>query len=91
MLNDIIDSQKVRAQKVVSSSQSSRSSLVHRRSEDRLEIKILKESLRQRGKEMRWWDEAMRQRDGFYAQQQAILQVSWLNYFICYQVLSNTF
>jgi hypothetical protein len=48
---------------------------------------MLKESLRQRDEEMRWWDEVTRQRDeammqqdDFYtsafAQQQAILQVS---------------
>jgi hypothetical protein len=44
---------------------------------------------------MRRRDEAMRQRDDFYAsafaQQQAILQVSSLNYFIRYRSLSNTF
>jgi hypothetical protein len=45
-LNGIIDSQKVRAQKVVSSSQSSGSTFIPRRSEDRLEIEMLKESLR---------------------------------------------
>jgi hypothetical protein len=51
--------------------------------------------MRQRDKEMRWQDEAMRQRDNFYAQtfaqQQLILQVSPLNYFIRYRALSNTF
>jgi hypothetical protein len=56
--------------------------------EDRLEIEMLKESLRQQ-------DEAMKQRDNFYtqafAQQQAILLVSSLNYFIHYRALSNTF
>jgi hypothetical protein len=74
MLNGIIDSQKVRAQKVVMSLQSSGgSSFIPRRSEDRLEIEMLKESLRQRGEEMqrqdevmRQRDEAMRQRDDFY-------------------------
>jgi hypothetical protein len=48
MLNGIIDSRTVRAQKVAtSSSQSSGgSSFIPRYSEDRLEIKMLKESLR---------------------------------------------
>jgi hypothetical protein len=47
MLNGIIDSRKVRAQKVAMSSQSSGgSSFVLRCSEDRLEIKMLKENLR---------------------------------------------
>jgi hypothetical protein len=60
MLNGIIDSQKVRTQKVVTSSQSSGgSSFIPRRSEDRLEIEMLKESLRQRGEEMRRQDEVM--------------------------------
>jgi hypothetical protein len=67
MLNGIINSWKVRAQKVASSSQSSRSSFVPRRSEDRLEIKMLKDSMRHQDEEMRWWDEAMMQRDKFYA------------------------
>jgi hypothetical protein len=48
MLNEIIDSREVRAQKVAQSSQSSGSSFIPRRSEERLEIEILKESLRQR-------------------------------------------
>jgi hypothetical protein len=56
---------------------------------------LLKESLRQQVKEMRRRDEAMRQRDDFYAQafaqQQMTPQVSLLNYFICYRALSNTF
>jgi hypothetical protein len=57
MLNGIIDSRKVRAQKVETSSQSSGgSSFIPRRSKDRLKIKMLKESLRQ-------WDEEMRQQD----------------------------
>jgi hypothetical protein len=103
MLNGIVDSQKVRAQKVATSLQSlggGGSSFIPRRSEDQLEIEMLKESLWQRGEEMRWqdevqrqWDEAMRQRDNFYAQafaqQQIVLQVSWLNYFIRYQALSK--
>jgi hypothetical protein len=80
MLNGIIDSRKVRAQKAVSSSQSSGSIFVPRRSEDRLEIEMLKESLRQRDEEMRRRDESMRERDDFYAQafaqQQVILQVN---------------
>jgi hypothetical protein len=50
----------------VASSQSSGSSFVPRHSEDRLMIKMLKASLRQRDEEMRRWDEAMRQHDGFY-------------------------
>jgi hypothetical protein len=56
---------------------------------------LLKESLRQQVKEKRRRDEAMRQRDDFYAQafaqQQMTPQVSLLNYFICYRALSNTF
>jgi hypothetical protein len=52
MLNDIVDSQKVRAQKAVSSSQSTGgSSFIPRRSEELQEIKMLKETLRQRDKE----------------------------------------
>jgi hypothetical protein len=52
MLNGIVDSQKVRAQKVVSSSQSTGgSSFIPRRSEELQEIKMLKETLRQRDKE----------------------------------------
>jgi hypothetical protein len=78
MLNDIIDSRKVRAQMAVSSSQSTGgSSFVPCRSEDQLEIEMLEESLRWRDEEMRQRDEAMRQQDDFYvsafAQQQAIL------------------
>jgi hypothetical protein len=85
MLNGIIDSWKVRAQKVAASLQSTGgSSFIPRHSEDQQEIKMLKESLRQRNEEMRWWDEAMRQwdeatrqQDDFYVsafpQQQAIL------------------
>jgi hypothetical protein len=47
MLNDIVDSRKVRAQMAVTLLQSSGgSSYVPRRSEDRLEIEMLKESLR---------------------------------------------
>jgi hypothetical protein len=74
MLNGIVNSQKVRAQKVVASSQSTGgNSFMPHRSEDRLVIERLKESLSQR-------DKAMRQRDNFYvstfAQLQAILQVS---------------
>jgi hypothetical protein len=95
MLNGIIDSQKVRAQKAVASLQSSGSSFVPRHSEYQLKIKMLKESLRQRDEEMRQQDEAMRKQDEFYAkafaQQQTILQVSSLNYFIHYRALSNNF
>jgi hypothetical protein len=54
MLNDIIDSRKVRAQKAaVVAHSSGGSSFVPRRLEDWLEIEMLKESLRQRDKEMR--------------------------------------
>jgi hypothetical protein len=78
------------------------SSFVPRCSKDWLEIEMLKESLRrwdeemrQRDKEMRRWNEAMRQWDDFYAsafaQQQTILQVSSLNYFIRYRTLSYIF
>jgi hypothetical protein len=60
------------------------------------------EKMRQRDEEQRQRDEvqrqqydAVRQWDDFYAhafaQQQVILQVSWLNYFILYWALSNTF
>jgi hypothetical protein len=42
MLNGIIDSQKVGAQKAAQSSQSSRSSFVPRCSEEQLEIEMLK-------------------------------------------------
>jgi hypothetical protein len=51
MLNGIIDS--MRTQKVASSSRSHRSTFIPHDSEDRAEIKMLKESLRQRDKEMR--------------------------------------
>jgi hypothetical protein len=54
MLNGMMDSRKVRAQKAATSSQSSDgSSSVPHRLEDRLKIKMLKESLRQRDKAMR--------------------------------------
>jgi hypothetical protein len=80
MLNGIIDSRKVRAQRAPRSLQSSRSSFIPHRSENRLLIEMLKESLRQRDEEMRPWDEELMQRDEYYAQdfaqQQAILQVS---------------
>jgi predicted oxidoreductase (fatty acid repression mutant protein) len=66
MLNGVIDSREVRAQKAALSSHSSGTSSVRRRSEDELEIIRLKE--------------AMRQRDEYFAacfaQQQAMLQVS---------------
>jgi hypothetical protein len=42
------------------------SSFVPRRSEEWLEITMLKESLRQQDEEMRLHDEAMRQGDDFY-------------------------
>jgi hypothetical protein len=54
MLNGIIDSRKVRAQKAASLSQSSGSTFVPHHSEDRFKIEMLKESLRQRDEEMRW-------------------------------------
>jgi hypothetical protein len=80
MVNGIIDSRKVRAQKSAQSSQSSWSSFVPRQLKDRLKIKMLKESLRQWDEEMRQWYEAMRQQDEYYAQafaqQQAMLQIS---------------
>jgi hypothetical protein len=48
MLNGLVDSQMVRAQKVVALSQSTGGgSFIPRHSEDRLEIEKLKESLRQ--------------------------------------------
>jgi hypothetical protein len=74
---------KVRAHKAAVSSQSSWSSFVPRRSEDLFKIEILKERLRQWEEEMRRREEAMWQRDEFYAQvfaqQQAMLQISSLN------------
>jgi hypothetical protein len=64
-------------------------SFIPRHSEDRKEIKMLKETLRQRDEEMRWRDEdqrqrdevqrqqyeAMKQRDDFYAQAFAQQQI----------------
>jgi hypothetical protein len=75
MLNGIVDSQKVRAQKAVLSLQSTGgSSVIPRRSKERQEIEMLKETLRQRDKQQRQRDEvqrqqydAMRQWDDFYA------------------------
>jgi hypothetical protein len=83
MLNGVIDSWHVRAQKAATSSQSTdaRSSFVSHRSE----IEQLKETLRQWDEEQRQQDkfqraQVMRQRDDYYAQafaqQQLILQVS---------------
>jgi hypothetical protein len=64
MLNGIVDSHKVRAQKATSSSQSTGgSSLIPHRSEEWQEIEMLKETLRQRDKEMRQQDKEQRQRD----------------------------
>jgi hypothetical protein len=71
----------------MSSQSSGGSSFIPRRSKDRLEIEMLKESLRRWDEEMWRQDEvqrqrgkAMRQRDDFYArafaQQQSVLQVS---------------
>jgi hypothetical protein len=74
MLNGVVDSRHVRAQKVATSSQSicAGSSFFSRR----LEIEQLKETLRQRDEEQRQRDEfqraqyeTMRQRDDYYAQQ----------------------
>jgi hypothetical protein len=81
MLNGIIDSRKVRAQKAMTSSQSSwGSSFIPRHLEDRLEIKMLKQSPQQRDEEMRRPDEVQGQRDDFYAQaftqQHIVLQIS---------------
>jgi hypothetical protein len=85
MLNGVVDSRHVRAEKVVISSQSTGagSSFFSRQSE----IEQLKKTLRQRDEEQRQRDEiqraqyeAMRQRDDYYthafAQQQFIVQVS---------------
>jgi hypothetical protein len=64
MLNGIVDSRKMKAQKVVSSSQSTwGSNFIPCRSKERQEIEMLKETLRQRDEEMRRWDEEQRQRD----------------------------
>jgi hypothetical protein len=61
MLNGIVDSQKVRAQKAASSSHSTgESSFIPCHSEEQQEIEMLKETLRQRNKEMRWRDEEQR-------------------------------
>jgi hypothetical protein len=73
MLNGVVDSRHVRAQKAITSSQSTGagSSFFSQQSE----IKQLKETLRQRNEEQRQRDkfqrvqyEAMRQRDDYYAQ-----------------------
>jgi hypothetical protein len=85
MLNGVVDSRHVRAEKAVMSSQSTgaESSFFSRQSE----IEQLKETLRQRDEEQRQRDkmqraqyEAMRHRDDYYAQtfikQQLILQLS---------------
>jgi hypothetical protein len=61
MLNGIVDSQKVRAQKAVLSLQSTGgSSVIPRRSKERQEIEMLKETLRQRDKQQRQRDEVQR-------------------------------
>jgi hypothetical protein len=79
MFTRIIDSQEVRAQKAAQSSQSLGSSFVFRHSKERLEIKMLKETLRQQDEALRLQDDALRQQDEYYsqalAQQQGILQV----------------
>jgi hypothetical protein len=74
MLNGIVDSRKVRAQKAAASSQSTGgSSFVPHCSEEWKEIEMLKETLRRQ-------DEQQRQRDDFYAQafaqQQIILRIT---------------
>jgi hypothetical protein len=48
MLNGLFDSREVRSQKAAQSSQSSKSSSIHHRSEDELEIIRLKEAIRRR-------------------------------------------
>jgi hypothetical protein len=85
MLNGVVDSRHVRAEKAVMSSQSTGagSSFFSHQSE----IEQLNETLRQRDEEQRQRDkmqrvqyEAMRQRDEYYAQaftqQQLMLQIS---------------
>jgi hypothetical protein len=70
MLNGIVDSRKVRAQKAASSSQSTGgSSFIPRHTEERQEIKMLKETLRRRDEEMSRRDEEQRQRDEVQKQQ----------------------
>jgi hypothetical protein len=74
MLNGIVDSWKVRAQKAASSSQSTvGSSFIPHRSEEQQEIEMLEETVRQQDEQMRQWDD-------FYAhaftQQQIIIQFS---------------
>jgi hypothetical protein len=80
MLKGLVNSQVVRTQKAIQSSQSSEKSFVPCHSEERPEIEKLKESLGQRDEEMRRWDEAMMQWEEYYsqafAQQQAMLQVN---------------
>jgi hypothetical protein len=79
MLNGIVNSQHVRAQKATTSSQSTcaGSSFFSRQSE----IEQLKKTLRQQDEFQRAQYKAMRQRDDYYAQaftqQQLILQVSY--------------
>jgi transposase len=61
MLNGIVDSRKVRAKKVASLSQSTGgSSFIPCCSEEQQEIKMLKETLRQRDEEMRRLDREQR-------------------------------
>jgi hypothetical protein len=85
MLNGVVDSRHVRAQKAATTSQSTGAGSSYASLQS--EIEQLKETLRQRDEEQRQWDEfqrvqyeAMRQRDDYYAQvftqQQLILQVS---------------
>jgi hypothetical protein len=70
MLNGIVDSQKVGAQKTASSLQSiGGSSFIPRRLEEQEEIEMLKKTLMQRDEEMRRRDKEQRQRDEVQRQQ----------------------
>jgi hypothetical protein len=59
------------------------------------EMRRWDEVQRQQDEVQRQQDEAMRERDDFYAQafaqQQIVLHISWLNYFIRYRTFNNTF
>jgi hypothetical protein len=93
MLNGVVDSWHVRAEKAATSSQSTGagSSFFSHQSE----IEQLKETLRQRDKMQRAQYEDMRQHDDYYAQaftqQQLILQASELFHSLssAYQYLQN--
>jgi hypothetical protein len=70
MPNDIVDSQKVGAQKTASSLQSiGGSSFIPHRLKEQQEIKMLKETLMQQDEEMRRRDKEQRQRDEVQRQQ----------------------